>query len=189
MSKLRKVCAFLCIVFGVIFCFRNLDSLPQSWIHNSQSQPWNTEDIASSLRKWLVGVKSGKLKNGGIQVRMFDPDTEVYEAVPEYALAMEYEDDDQDRFRGGVTIGSFVGDKPHELTWQWKGGELYHGLLYGQVDSAGMYTGDNITFIYPDLQTGLQGRFVKGELVEAHAVEIVAERELYGSSFTDYGPP
>ena len=39
-----------------------------------------------------------------------------------------------------------------------------------------MSTGDNITFIYPDLETRLQRRFLKGELVEAHAVEIVAIR-------------
>ena len=119
-------------------------------------------------------------KNGGVQVRMYDPDTEVYGEVPKYALAIEYEHDDEDRFKGGFTIGSFVGDKPHGLTWQWKGGELYHGLLYGLVDSAGMFTGDNITFIYPDLQTGLQGRFLKGELVEAKTVEIVSERSHNG---------
>ena len=158
MYKLCKACTCLCIVFGVIFCIRNLDSQSQSWIPNSQSHPWNTEDIDSSLRKWLVGVKLGK-KNGGVQVRMFDPHTEVYGEVPKYALAIEYENDDEDRFKGGVTIGSFVGDKPQGLTWQWKGGELYHGLLYGLVDSTGMFTGDNITFIYPDLQTGLHVPF------------------------------
>ena len=41
---------------------------------------------------------------------------------------------------------------------------------------ASKFTGDDIAFIYPYLETGLQGRFINGELVEAQAVEIVAQR-------------
>ena len=78
-------------------------------------------------------------KNGGVQVRMFEPHTEVYGEVPKYALAIEYEYNDEDRFRGGVTIGRFVGDKP--LNWQWNCGEIYHGLLYGMA-WAGKYIMD-----------------------------------------------
>ena len=64
---------------------------------------------------------------------------------------------------------------------------MYHGFLYGQVDSAGRFTGDNIAFIYPDLQTGLQGTFVNGELVETTAVEIVAERWNNGVKELSFG--
>ena len=93
-----------------------------------------------------MSIKSGRLE-GGVQVRIFDPDTEVYGEVPEYALAIEYEYDDEDRFRGGVTIGRFVGDKPHGLNWQWNCGEIYHGLLYGMA-WAGKYIMDCCWDVY-----------------------------------------
>ena len=125
----------------------------------------------------MTNVKTGQQK-GGIQVRMFDKHTGLYGPVLHSALMMEYDEEEDERYVGGFTIGRFDGNipQPHGLTWQWRGGEIYHGYLYGKVDSLGRFTGDNITFIYPDMETGLQGKFVNGELVEACSVEIVAER-------------
>ena len=48
-------------------------------------------------------------------------------------------------------------------------------MMYGVVDEAGGFTGDNI-FIYPDFLTGIQGQFLDGELVWGLAVDIIAER-------------
>ena len=53
---------------------------------------------------------------------------------------------------------------------------MLEGFLYGEVDHEGKFTGDEITFLYPDLLTGLHGKFVDGEVQEARAVDIVAER-------------
>ena len=53
---------------------------------------------------------------------------------------------------------------------------MLEGFLYGEVDQEGKFTGDEITFLYPDLLTGLRGKFVDGEIQEARAVDIVAQR-------------
>ena len=49
-------------------------------------------------------------------------------------------------------------------------------MLMLELSQQGRFTGEEITFIYPDLLTGLHGRFRDGEVVEARAVDIVAER-------------
>jgi len=77
---------------------------------------------------------------------------------------------------GFVTIGLFSNEKPRGKTWQLKSARMLEGFLYGEVDQEGKFTGDEITFIYPDLLTGLHGKFVDGEIQEARAVDIVAER-------------
>ena len=154
---------------------------------------WNTKNVAGNLRKWFKRAKTVQQK-GRIQVRMFDPPTELYGSVPRSALTIEYDEDDDESYVGGFTVGRFDSNipQPHGLMWQWRGGEIYHGFLYGKVDSLGRFTGDNITFIYPDLETGLQGKFVNGELVDASAVKIVAERwinDLKELSFVKAEPP
>ena len=83
---------------------------------------------------------------------------------------------DTDAEKGYVTIGLFRDNKPQGVAWQWKSERLLEGFLYGEVDNDGKFTGDEITFIYPDLLTGLHGKFRDGEVVEARAVDIVAER-------------
>ena len=70
----------------------------------------------------------------------------------------------------------FSNEKPQGKAWQWKSGRMLEGFLYGEVDQEGKFTGDEITFLYPDLLTGLHGKFVDGEVQEARAVDIVAER-------------
>ena len=83
---------------------------------------------------------------------------------------------DTDANNGYVTIGVFKDDKPQGLAWQWKSERMLEGFLYGEVDEEGKFTGDEITFLYPDLLTGLHGKFVDGEVKEARAVDILAER-------------
>ena len=83
---------------------------------------------------------------------------------------------DTDADKGYVTVGLFKDHKPQGLTWQWKSERMLEGFLYGEVDEEGRFTGEEITYIYPDLLTGLHGKFLNGEVVEARAVDIVAER-------------
>ena len=49
-------------------------------------------------------------------------------------------------------------------------------MLYGQMDSEGRFTGEDIIFIYPDMITGIRGQFGNGELVSGSAVDIIGER-------------
>ena len=53
---------------------------------------------------------------------------------------------------------------------------MTEGFLYGNVDRRGQFSGENITFVYPDFLTGLRGRFEHGVLVDATAVDIIGER-------------
>ena len=78
--------------------------------------------------------------------------------------------------RSVVTIGTFHGGRPYSLTWQWRSKRILDGFLYGRLLGEGKFTGDDITFIYPDFLTGLRGTFVNGVLEHATAVNIVAER-------------
>ena len=48
--------------------------------------------------------------------------------------------------------------------------------MYGNGDSSGTFTGDDIIFLYPDFMTGIQGEFHDGELVRGTAVDVVGER-------------
>jgi hypothetical protein len=57
---------------------------------------------------------------------------------------------------------------------------LTQGWLYGPVDPQGHFTGPSITFLYPDLLTGLRGAFREGALEAAVEVEVVAERCRHG---------
>ncbi len=57
------------------------------------------------------------------------------------------------------------------------------------MDQSGRFTGDKITFIYPDLRTGLRGSFSNGRLVEATEVRIVAERCRGGLKELLFAPP
>ena len=53
---------------------------------------------------------------------------------------------------------------------------MLEGFLYGKVDKEGKFTGNDITYIYPDFQTGLQGQFEDGVVVAARPVSVIGER-------------
>ena len=81
-----------------------------------------------------------------------------------------------DTDRRVVTIGTFVRNIPSGLAWQWRSKRMTEGFLYGEVDRRGHFSGENITFVYPDFLTGLRGRFEHGVLVDATAVDVFGER-------------
>jgi len=64
---------------------------------------------------------------------------------------------------------------PYGQCWEWKEGG---GYITGCVDEEGKFTGKEIAFLYPDLQTALLGEFNDGVMVAARparleAIEIV----------------
>ena len=167
-------CVIICSIFVIIALqYVNHQSLFASFVIKSGT--WKSENIPKSLKTWLINTKAGKVKDNA-EIRMFDKKTRSYESDIDYTI--EDDDDNERSYKGGLTVGQFDGNDPHpnSILWQWRGGEIFHGFLYGKVDSSGTFTGDNIVFIYPDLLTGLQGRFRNGELEEAQAVKIVAHR-------------
>ena len=111
--------------------------------------PWNDDisTLPSQISSWL-----------------YSPDDEVNQSSR------------FDRDRRLFTIGSFAGNVPVGLAWQSRSRMKMDGFLYGVVDHHGEFTGDNITFIYPDFLTGLRGTFVNGVSQNATVVNVVAER-------------
>ena len=81
----------------------------------------------------------------------------------------------------GISAGDQVGQTAG-ITWHWrntnkiKNEMKLNGFLYGKLDSEGKFSGENISFIYPDFLTGLRGIFKNGVLHSAKAVDVVAER-------------
>jgi hypothetical protein len=53
-------------------------------------------------------------------------------------------------------VGSFSNGKPFGTFWiQMLGG----GLMHGKFDEDGLASGNNLSFIYPDMSTALHGTF------------------------------
>ena len=105
--------------------------------------------------------------------------------------------EDTDAEKGFVTIGQFAGGQPGAggVAWQWCSERLLEGFLYGELDTAGTFTGPDILYIYPDFRwpqilrtarhdphtrTGLRGRFIDGEAAGVRAVTLTAERCNHG---------
>eukprot|EP00091_Calanus_sinicus_P013606 TRINITY_DN30199_c0_g1_i1.p1 TRINITY_DN30199_c0_g1~~TRINITY_DN30199_c0_g1_i1.p1 ORF type:complete len:288 (-),score=95.93 TRINITY_DN30199_c0_g1_i1:1-864(-) len=108
---------------------------------------------------------------------LYHPSTGEYsDHYAHYNDVMEENDHLVDTDRRVVTIGTFVRNIPSGLAWQWRSKRMTEGFLYGEVDRRGQFSGENITFVYPDFLTGLRGRFEHGVLVDATAVDIVGER-------------
>ena len=132
---------------------------------------WNEDksSIPTRLVGWLDSVFTGGGEKG-VKSRLYDPVTEVFSNSHG-----DYDEDDPEE-RRVITIGTFVKNIPYGLTWQLRSTRRLDGFLYGLVDQEGRFTGDDLTFIYPDLLTGLRGMFVNGVLQQARAVDVVSER-------------
>ena len=51
------------------------------------------------------------------------------------------------------------------------------GFFYGSLDSiSGKFSGDNVTFVFPDMKTVLVGKFKNSYMVAARESKIIAER-------------
>ena len=60
-------------------------------------------------------------------------------------------------------VGRFENGIPTGVCWR---GLIGGAWLYGIVDDIGEFTGDEIAYIYPDLNTALFGKFVNGTMVK-----------------------
>jgi len=68
-------------------------------------------------------------------------------------------------------IGWYSCGLPTGLTWKYVRGDCW---LVGCQDSTGNFTGEDIAFIYPDLETALVGKFEKGILVSAKPARVLS---------------
>ena len=96
-------------------------------------QPWNKEDMGRQLDDWM---------------NSFHP-VSVNEHVS------------RETNTSRMTVGKMSGSVLQGLAWQWRGDHSVDGFLYGRLDRRGRFTGRNITFLYPDLVTGIVHIFSK----------------------------
>ena len=153
-------------------------------VHSSctaQDPAWHYgPSVAPRLRSWVLSLVTMQ-GEGDTQSRLFDPQTgEFTEHFAHVNDEPEKDDDREDVKRRVVTVSRFHEGVPTGLSWQWRSKRVLDGFLYGKVNDEGRFTGDQITFIYPDFLTGLRGTFVNGVLEHATAVDIIGERCVDG---------
>ena len=148
---------------------------------SGRDSDWSRRGVASALRSWLRSGVTEAGEGGGagssegeVWSWLWDPLTETVH--PHYAGyndgVEEGEEGEEPTNRRVVTVGK-VEDG---LAWQWRGRTEAEGWLYGVLDGRGGLEGGQVTFLYPDLRTGLQGRWEDGLLQGAKEVTVVAER-------------
>ena len=168
-----------------------ISSCPQSGLTE-----WNKRNIGRHLRSWLKSVTtvSGQEDEDGLKSMRYYPLKSSYGAHYDTEDVSDFHDNptdtggpfeeddldpvkDTDAEKGFVTIGHFEAGQPRGLAWQWQSERDLEGFLYGDLDNRGRgFTGDDILYLYPDLVTGLRGRFRDGEAVEVRSVMVTSER-------------
>ena len=72
-----------------------------------------------------------------------------------------------------------IGNKNSSLRWKKFGPGFWDGWLYGNVDSDGEFSGNDVAYIFADLSTVIFGKFEKGVLVEGRARKVKGFRYTF----------
>ena len=155
---------------------------------------WNEEHVAAHLRSWLQSVTTVRIADeDGVKSMRYYPETDEYGPHSDTENFSDIHDNprdtgqsveegqelvDTDAEKGFVTIAHFKESRPRGLAWQWQSERMLEGFLYGDLEAGGGggFTGPDLLYIYPDLETGLRGRFEAGEAVAVRAVTVTSER-------------
>ena len=86
-----------------------------------------------------------------------------------------------------LTIGRFHAGRPAGLAWQRRSSAAVDGWLYGEVDGAGQFTGEAVTFLYPGMRRGLRGAWQDGRIVAASAVKVKHGVKLVETNYAGGG--
>jgi hypothetical protein len=73
-----------------------------------------------------------------------------------------------------VFVGAYRKGLPHGVCWLAKEGQ---GWIHGPVNDRGHFSGDDMSYVYPDLCSAISGSFSNEQLVEARAT-VVLEAEV-----------
>ena len=112
-------------------------------------QPWNKEDMGRQLDDWMNSFHPVSVNEGRGSVR------------EQYFEGFSGEHVSRETNTSRRTVGKMSGSVLQGLAWQWRGDHSVDGFLYGRLDRRGRFTGRNITFLYPDLVTGIVHIFSK----------------------------
>ncbi len=69
-----------------------------------------------------------------------------------------------------------IGNRNSRLRWRKFGPGFWDGWLYGDVDSDGEFSGNDVAYIFADLTTVIYGKFRKGVLIEGKARKVKGYR-------------
>ena len=90
-------------------------------------------------------------------------------------------------FKGMSYFGQYTDDgKPSGVAWR---GVPGGGYLYGRVTDNSDFTGDGIAYIYPDMATVLQGKFINGLMIAGRQVDITHMRCINGMVELKFSEP
>ena len=134
------------------------------------TEAWGRRGVAARLRSWLrSGVTLAG--EGEVSSSLYDPLTREF--LPHFAghndrLELDEDGEEEETNRRVVTIAQFGEDEG--VVWQWRGRREEEGWLYWKQGEG------KVIFLYPDLLTGLEGRWREEVLEEAREVRVVAER-------------
>ena len=154
---------------------------------------WNEEHVGAHLRSWLQSVTTVRIADeDGVKSMRYFPETDEYGPHSDTENFSDTHDNprdtgqsveegqelvDTDAEKGYVTIAHFKESRPRGLSWQWQSERILEGFLYGDLGDGGRgFSGPDLLYIYPDLETGLRGRFEAGEAVAVRAVRVSSER-------------
>lgn len=140
--------------------------------------------VSSLVGEWRSGYLQGKGK-------MILDDLSVIEAWFRdgvmHGAARKVEMKKFRTFRQQVTwMGAYRNGRQSGQCWLWKEGG---GYLTGKVNEEGKLTGDEIAFVYPDLETAIVGRFEDGVLVNGRASKIASVSLESGVMVPRFQPP
>ncbi|XP_059087629.1 uncharacterized protein LOC131884018 [Tigriopus californicus] len=109
-----------------------------------------------------------------------------------YPLAKEFgftilERSNISRGHGVAGLFNFRNGKPHGNAWIRL---LSDGFIHGRFNENGSLTGDNLSFIYPDMSIAYVGQFENMVMKAAKVAEVVAERcDEFGIKEVQYSEP
>ena len=72
-----------------------------------------------------------------------------------------------------------IGNKNSSLRWKKFGPGFWDGWLYGNIDSDGEFSGNDVAYIFADLSTVIFGKFEKGVLVEGRGRKVKGFRYTF----------
>ena len=192
---MRHSVTMLSVIFLSLFS-RLAASSPQiiSSCPPTGASEWNEDNVGANLRSWLQSVTTVRIADeDGVKSMRYFPETDEYGPHSDTENFSDTHDNprdtgqsveegqelvDTDAEKGFVTIAHFKASRPRGLAWQWQSERILEGFLYGDLGDGGGrgFTGSDLLYIYPDLETGLRGRFEAGEAVAVRAVTVTSER-------------
>jgi len=136
-------------------CFTIIDSLIWSSCH--ADSPW-VKGSGAPIQSWLKSV-----------VYYYDDEKATKSNSTFAEFSSHYVTDGHMGDNTYLDKVEEIGNRNSRLRWRKFGPGFWDGWLYGNVDSDGEFSGNDVAYIFADLTTVIYGKFRKGVLIEGRA--------------------